>query len=189
MKAPDNLDCFEYRVRLKGGTTRPHLVVGRDGSGRNVPVVLKLKDPGVSDGHYGGSSLAAELICSLIASEVGLWTPTPYIARVSNEFAENCPDGNVRALFLRNVGLNFACEYLEDCLAWSDPRTSVSEELRQQLEDLLSFDAAVINGDRKAEKPNLLRRGDTLVAIDVQLRRSRCRCLRAAFLRRCSRAQ
>ena len=44
-----------------------------------------------------------------------------------------------------------------------------SPAIIDQLEDVLSFDSIVINGDRKSSNPNLIYRGDRLLMIDHSL--------------------
>jgi hypothetical protein len=91
---PFLLQSVELRERTEGGRTRPWIVVAEDEEGDRRKVVLKLRRPGppVGDGHYGGTSLACELICSAIARLVGLRVPNYAVVSVS-------PSGDIDKIF------------------------------------------------------------------------------------------
>ena len=63
--APLQLQCIEFREYLQGGITRPMPVTEINEVGEPIDVVLKLKCPDSRDGHFEGTSLACELICSI----------------------------------------------------------------------------------------------------------------------------
>jgi hypothetical protein len=142
-----------------------------DEQGFRRKVVLKLRKPesSVGDGHWEGTSLACELACSMMARAIGLGVPDYYIVNVSRDLLSCLPDRQVRDLLSRNLGENYGSEYKESMGLWDPDTRKRAPALLQRLEDVLSFDAAVINGDRKHEKPNLLWRKDEMLLIDHSL--------------------
>jgi hypothetical protein len=168
---PRRLRAIEYRGRMRGGRTRPPLVAAIDGSGHQVLVVLKLLKPGTSigNGHYGGTSLACELISAVIARSLGLSVPDYAFVEISRLFADAMVDREVRILFQSNIGLHFGSTYLEGFPNWDSSYKPPTTALIQELEDVLALDTAIVNGDRKTAKPNLLFRGTRLVMIDHSL--------------------
>jgi len=166
---PLQLECFEYRRRLAGGRTLPLLAAAMDNDGREYQVVLKLRHPEARDGHFGPTSLACELVCAMLARAVGLPVPEYAIVRIPPELPQAIPDESIRRLLSRNVGENFGSAYREGYALWDPDYRPRSTEVLEALEEVLTFDATVINGDRKREKPNLLWRGDNLLMIDHSL--------------------
>lgn len=167
---PLRLRCFEYQGRVKGGRTASHRVVARGEDGRAVNLVLKLREPGPpeGDGHYRGTSLAAELVCAILARACGLAVPDYAIAEVSPIFVGGIPihAQDAHELLQRNAGPNFGSVRLQpQPLTWDPDCRLTSLELRQKLDDVISFDSAVMNGDRKRENPNLLWDGGSTVHV------------------------
>jgi hypothetical protein len=152
---------------MEGGLSRPLLAVAQEGTTK-VQVVLKLQRPASNTGHYDLASLVAELLCACIARRLGLTVPDYYVVDISTELAEAQPEPRVRELLRSNIGENFATRYLEGAALY-EPSARVDAQLRKTLETLLAYDAAVFNGDRQQEKPNLLKHEDELVLIDHSL--------------------
>lgn len=168
LEPPLRLVCLQYRTRLKGGVSRPPLVVASDGT-RKIEIVLKVRHPDCRENHFEQTSLACELICAALARAVGLPVPDYAVVEVPEELPASIADPAVRELLTRNRGENFGLVYREGFMLWDPDHRSPSPDLLDGLEDVLAFDATVINGDRKRPKPNLLLRGDSLLLIDHSL--------------------
>ena len=69
-------------------------------------------------------------------------------------------------LLAGNIGENFGSVYQEGFALWDARQRLVSQEGLDTLEDILTFDATILNGDRQHGKTNLLRRGKKLLLID-----------------------
>jgi hypothetical protein len=167
---PLELTCFEYVRPMSGGITQPLLVGACLPSGQRLRAVLKFRHPGTrrGQGHFGATSLACELICAALARALGLNTPDYAIAHVGSIFAHSIRDEAVRDRLCQNLGPNFATILIEPLpMPWKPGCTRRSFELREAMEQVLSFDATIMNGDRRQEHPNLLWDGaDTLHVID-----------------------
>lgn len=156
---PLRLTAFEHRGRTERGVTQSHRVVARDGEERPIRTILKLRDPETprGRGHFGPISLACELTCAIVARAVGLRVPDYAIVEVGPIFAGRAGGESDRPILERNRGPNFgSVEILPRPLAWRPDCSIVSVELRQAIDDVLSFDATVLNGDRTNANPNLL---------------------------------
>ena len=168
---PLRLVAVEYRTIMKGGNTKPTLVVAEDECDETRQVVLKLRRPtaSVGDGHFAGTSLACELICAALARAVGLKVPDYAIVEITRGFANSIQKSSTRNLFLNNIGLNFGSVYHKSFALWQPMSYKPSPVVIDQLEDIISFDSIVINGDRQISKPNLLYHGDEFLLIDHSL--------------------
>lgn len=173
LEPPLQLFAFEYRRFMEGGNTKPRLISAIDDSDHTKQVVLKLRLPttsvGTREGHYAGTSLACELICAILARTIGLKVPDYAIVKVTRDFANSIHDASIRSLFQDNIGLNFGSVYQPSFALWPSKSEKPSLDVIDQLEDILSFDSIVINGDRQISKPNLLYRGNQLLLIDHSL--------------------
>ena len=126
-------------------------------------MVLKLRHPSTSvgDGHFAGTSLACELICAVLARAIGLKVPDYAIVEVTPlpiQFMRG-----TRNLLLKNIGENLQQWFHQSSALWQPMSREPSQAVIDQLEDILTFDAIVINGDRQSSNPNLLYRGDPFV--------------------------
>src|SRR5262245_33379622 len=130
---------------MAGGLTRPLLMAAMDEAGNERKVVLKVVHPDVPEGHYEGTSLACELICSALARTLGVTVPDFAIVEVPAELPPSVQNRRARDLLAANVGENFGSEYHEGYARWNPLDRPSSEVLIEALEDVLSFDAAVIN--------------------------------------------
>ena len=169
---PLQLEAVEYRRDMPGGITQPKLVDTLDKHEQYKQVVLKLQNPGTPvriGGHFSGTSLACELICAVLARALGLNIPDYAIVKVTRDFANSVHDKSMRDLLLKNIGENFGSVYNPSLALWNVKYRTRSQELLDQLEDILTFDAVVINGDRSIFKPNLMYRRNLLVPIDHSL--------------------
>src|SRR6266404_6186492 len=156
LRAPMCLECIEYRDRLPGGVTKPMLVVARDQAGALYTMVLKVKHPASQDGHFGPTSLACELICSVLCRALELNVPDYAIIEVPRSFPQRVRPETERRLLQSNVGSNFGTLYHEGKMrVQRDDLIKSSEMLRGLLEDVIAFDATVMNGDRKSSNSNL----------------------------------
>lgn len=171
LQPPPRLTCFEYRGRVPGGLTRPLRFVARDVEGRERQVILKLRVPdGPRHSHFGPTSLACELVSAMLARGIGLNVPDYFIAELPQSVPAGVFDSALRSLLLRNVGLNFGSGYVTGADTWRHTRQVLPSDLAGALEETLIFDATILNGDRKAAKPNLLWSGDArLLLIDHSL--------------------
>ena len=168
---PLRLVAVEERKPMGEGQTKPRLVVASDEHDQLKPVVLKLRHPSTSvgDGHFAGTSLACELICAVLARAIGLKVPDYAIVEVTREFANSIHDRSTRHLFVKNIGENFGSVFHPSSALWQPTSREPSQEVVNQLEDILTFDGIVLNGDRQISNPNLLYRGDQLFLIDHSL--------------------
>ncbi len=166
---PRRATCVEYFRMLTGGTTKPLLVGAIDDEEARHELVLKFRHPDSREGHYGGTSLACELICSVLGRAIGLTVPDYFIVDVPRELPDCINDAKLQELFTRNTGCNFGSRFHHGMSLWDGRRLEGRRSFIRKLEDVLAFDATVINGDRKADKSNLLWRGKEIMLIDHSL--------------------
>jgi hypothetical protein len=100
---------------------------------------------------------------------LGLPVPDYAIVNIPQKLLSTIASPEIRDLLTKNLGDNFGVEYCEGYDAWRPATKSCSDDFLNGLEEVLSFDATVMNGDRKAGNSNLLRRGEEWFLIDHSL--------------------
>lgn len=176
---PLRYKAFEFRQRLGGGTTRPLLIVAKDEEENECKIVLKVKKPDKRSGNrsnFGATSLACELICSVIAKHLGFSVPEYGIVEIRKNFAESVYNEETRKLLLENIGENFATAFYSPATSWEPSREeNPSFEIMKYMENVLTFDSAILNGDRTSGNANILKVGGKHFLIDHSIALPVCR--------------
>lgn len=164
---PDHLLATEYRGEMNQGETRPLLVVAYTSDWtESRELVVKLRNPGVEGLDDGGTLLACELICSILARELGFLAPNYCLVEITDELVESIDDDDARSRLEQNLGLNFGVAYLTSVDTWRCRRRPLPTPLRDMLAELMEYDSAILNGDRTADNSNLLWDGKRCYPID-----------------------
>lgn len=150
---------------LLTGRTRPSVVFCEDDDGNVLEIVVKLHT-GRESSHKG---LVCELLASLLARDLDLPAPEPYIVMVDADFHTGISDSTLAERFRGSEGPNFGCRHLgPGYTTWPQLR-SLPASLLQDAAEIFAFDLIIQNPDRRQDKPNLLRKGDDLAIFDHEL--------------------
>lgn len=117
---------------------------------------------GVQEREFG---LMSELLCSLLAREIGLTVPAPFVVNLSPEFLAGVPK-TAQDLVRRSLGLNFASESAPPGFSLVPPEPRVPLALQPSAAEVFAFDIIMQNCDRKADNPNLLWDRSRIMLID-----------------------
>jgi len=153
----------EFRKELENGRTRPCVFACDDEHGKDVgEFVVKFK----ASKEMTPFSSFSEYACSLIAINLGIRCPEPVLVEIDAGLAKIVPT-DLYSTVEASTGINFACKYIHPSEPWIKGTTLIGS-LHTQAVAIFTFDAFVQNPDRgsQVDKPNLLRRGDDLIAID-----------------------
>ncbi|MFT3783815.1 MAG: hypothetical protein QM790_17535 [Nibricoccus sp.] len=132
----------------------------------NAPldVVVKLR----ARVHGAGVGLAAELIASLFACDLGISLAPPVLVIVEADLADQAAQPRDVNDITASAGVNFGSRFLQPAAT-----LSVGPELPSWLVEeagqLLAFDALIQNTDRHPDKPNCLVYRNEIVPIDHEL--------------------
>lgn len=158
---------------LPSGRTRPCLMICEDESGTRHEVVVKLR--------YGPESTTRGLICelsaSLLAVDLDLSVPSPFLVEIDSDFYKAISDATLAARFRDSRGLNFGSQYLSPGFSTWPQDKSIPQSMIQDAAEIFAFDILIQNPDRRKDKPNLLRRGDELYIVDHEMAFSFLRAL------------
>ncbi|MBF0506281.1 MAG: hypothetical protein HQL09_05545 [Nitrospirae bacterium] len=151
---------------LSSGRTKPCIFFCEDETGeRNGEYVVKLK-AGLETGVNG---LAAELIASQLARFLDIPTPEAAIIKLDAVIAEVIPDTDLALRIRSSSGLNFGSKVITGGFDTWPVSKAIPSSLKTLAAEIFAFDAMIQNPDRRAEKPNILWKGDELFVIDHEM--------------------
>jgi hypothetical protein len=142
-----------YVTPLREGGSLPGLVEADD----DGLYVLKFRGAG-----QGPRALVAELLAGELARALGLPVPELVLMELDPRIAAAEPDEEVQDLLRRSAGLNLGMDFLPGAL----PHAALDPVDPGLAASVLWFDALVMNVDRTARNPNLLRWHKALWLID-----------------------
>jgi hypothetical protein len=156
------LSAVSYRDTFTHGRSLPMLIWAESEDGARHEVVLKLHEPD----RLGRDGLVAELVASLMARDLGLDTPPPFIVEVTPEFAASVPDPVASRRLLSSPGLHFASRLETGQFNLPFTKQILPVGAIDAAAAVMAFDLLIGNDDRHREKANCLVRGDRIVLID-----------------------
>ncbi len=146
---------------LHGGRTLPLVVDSVDEDGKRYEVVAKFF---IAE-HGGARAKIAELFCSLLAQQLGLQTPMPYLIQFPEGFADTVTNSEVAEKIRQSNGLEFSSHYYPG-LSIVPPHMSIPRDFELQAASIMTFDGLIQNPDRRVDKPNLLKGDEGYYLID-----------------------
>ncbi|MCW5297736.1 hypothetical protein DXT88_06055 [Herbaspirillum lusitanum] len=148
------------------------------GSGRNIP---SLFDCELEDGtsvelvvkcsaklFEGPKGLAYEAIAAMLAADLGLPVPEPFIVEFESEFADLIGDNEVKTIIKSSCKYAFGSRLVTGHAAWQNGQI-IPEGLTQSAAEVAVFDHIIINSDRRPVNPNCQVLGEQLVLFDHEL--------------------
>lgn len=154
-------ECLPEEV----GKTRPFYGWGERAGGEEIEVVIKIR----AACPMGAKAMVAEAFSAMLASDLGLPIPEPFIVEMTGDYAEAIPDPEARDLARRSLGMNFALKKLPPGFSIWTPQRTVPRHLMQTAAEIIAFDLLIGNDDRRLAKPNCLFDGKELAIIDHEM--------------------
>lgn len=161
----DIVYASRFERSMTSGKNRPSLMECEREDGSFVEVVVK----GSATTMQGCRDLAVEAICGMIAQDLELPVPEFFAVELDSELIAHIPDEQARADLTASDKYAFgSCMLPSGFLAWP-PNHPVPPELSQIAAEIFTFDAAVVNGDRRPSNTNCLFSGSQIAIIDHEL--------------------
>jgi len=152
---------------------------GRATSGRTVPCRLSCEaDDGdevevvakFSDGcDRKVTALAMEAIAAMLAADLDLPVPEPFLVLLEPEFVAGLPDAEVAARARRSSPVAFGSKHLPPgYTSWPLGKT-IPKDAMAMAAEIFAFDALIVNEDRRTTNPNCLFSGASLAIYDHEM--------------------
>lgn len=161
----DLVTAVRFDKRMGSGKTKPILLACADGDGNEVEVVTKLS-AGLERGLGG---LVAEAIAAMLAADLDLPVPEPFLVRMDRDFVAGLPDAEIRTLASHSAPVAFGSKKLPPGFSTWPIEKAVPRNLRNAAAEIFAFDALIQNADRRAGNPNCLCDGKSFAVFDHEL--------------------
>lgn len=155
----ERVEAVRFDRLMDKGKTRPMLLSCENETGEEIEVVAKFSE-GCSTGGLVREAMAAMLACDL-----GLPVPAPYLVELSAEFIDAIPSAEVKAFLHAGDTFGFGSHKLPPGFAAWTP-AKMSEPMDQEALDIITFDCWLTNPDRHVANHNLLSDGNRFAIFD-----------------------
>ena len=154
---------FDKPMRV--GRTGPCLMECVREDGATEEVVVKLR----AGCDMKERSLVAEALAALLAADLDLPIPEPFIVRIDPAFAAIIPDADARVKAEASIGWNFGSKRLPSGFSTIPKDQPVPSRLIDEAAEILAFDTFIANSDRTVDNPNCQSNGKQLAIFDHEL--------------------
>lgn len=113
--------------------------------------------------------LVAEALCAMLAADLDLPVPEPFVVQVESDFVAAIPDSAIRALASESLPWAFGSRKLPAQFSTLMSGISLAQSLLPTAAEVLAFDTLIANPDRRAENPNCLSNSRELAIYDHEL--------------------
>jgi hypothetical protein len=153
-----HVTAVRFDGRVQSGRTAPCRLTCEAEDGAEVEVVAKL-----SDGcDRKVTALVMEAIAALLAADLDLPVPEPFLVALEPEFIAGLPDATVAAMARRSSPLAFGSKHLPPGYTSWPVGKSIPKDALAMAAEIFAFDALIGNDDRRPVNPNCLFREPAL---------------------------
>jgi hypothetical protein len=111
-------------------------------------------------------ALVTEALAALLAADLDLPVPEPFVVRVDRDLAATIPDMEIRQRAEQSIGINFGSKKLPPGFSTVPVDRPVSNALMPVTGEILAFDTFIANPDRTVANPNCLTNGKSFAIFD-----------------------
>ncbi len=157
--------AIRFDKPMKVGRTGPCLMGCIREDGTDEEVVVKFR----AGCDMKERSLVAEALAALLAADLDLPIPEPFIVRIDPAFAAIIPDADARVKAEASIGWNFGSKRLPSGFSTIPKDQPVPSRLIDEAAEILAFDTFIANSDRTVDNPNCQSNGKQLAIFDHEL--------------------
>ncbi len=155
----------DYVRPVDVGRTCPLIVICERTDGSFVPTVVKFSDCcELKEVH-----LVREAIASMLAGDLGLPIPEPFLVVVPNEWPSVIGEADRRARVHASSRIAFGSKLVTGGFQIWTTETRLTEGMIDTAGAIFAFDGIIQNPDRKPSNPNCLVRGEEIRIFDHEL--------------------
>lgn len=161
----ETIYASRYIRQVKTGRTKPVIIECEMNDGDAIEIYTKYS-AGTMQKVY---ELAMEALCGMLARDLGLPVPSFFAVKLSDDFIDTIKEAEIHNSLKNSDMYAFGSKSLPTGFAAWPPNEVVPESLCELAAEIYTFDAIVINGDRRPDNPNCLTSGNDLAIIDHEL--------------------
>ena len=160
-----HVTAVRFDGRAQSGRTVPCRLTCEAADGTEVEVVTKL-----SDGcDRKVTALVMEAIAALLAADLDLPVPEPFLVTLEPEFIAGLPDEIVAAMARRSSPVAFGSKHLPPGYTSWPTGKAIPKDAIATAAEIFAFDALIVNEDRRPVNPNCLFSGSSLAIYDHEM--------------------
>ncbi|MBI3479818.1 MAG: hypothetical protein HY016_05605 [Nitrosomonadales bacterium] len=157
--------AIRFDGRTNSGRTVPCRLTCEAADGSEIEVVAKF-----SDGcDRKVTSLAMEAISAMLAADLDLPVPEPFLVNLEPEFIAGLPDADVAGRVRRSSPVAFGSKHLPPGYTSWPVGKSIPKDAITTAAEIFAFDALTGNDDRRPDKPNCLFSGTSIAIFDHEM--------------------
>lgn len=154
--------AVRFDGRVQSGRTVPCRLTCEAADGTEVEVVAKF-----SDGcDRKVTALVIEAIAAMLAADLDLPVPEPFLVTLEPEFIAGVPDATVVAMARRSNPVAFGSKHLPPGFTSWPIGKAIPKDAFATAAEIFAFDALIVNDDRRPANPNCLFSGSSLAIYD-----------------------
>jgi hypothetical protein len=157
--------AVRFDGRVQSGKTKPCRLACETAAGEEVEVVAKLS----AGCERGVAALVSEAISAVLAADLGLPVPEPYLVTVDADFVDTMPDAEIVELSRRSNSVWYGSRRLPSGYTTWPVGKQIPKDAIPMAAEVFAFDALIANFDRRPENPNCLFLGSNLAIFDHEL--------------------
>ena len=161
----DAVTAVRFDGRVQSGKTKPCRLACETVAGDEVEVVAKLS----AGCERGVAALVSEAVAAVLAADLGLPVPEPYLVTVDADFVAAIPDAEIVELARRSNTIWYGSKRLPSGYTTWPVGRQVPKDAIPVAAEIFAFDALIANFDRRPENPNCLFLGASLAIFDHEL--------------------
>jgi len=160
----DIVIATRFHKRITSGRTKPSLLTCIDDNYNDIEVIAKFS--GGCD--RGVDSLITESISALLAADLGLPVPKPYLIEIDHGFIDIIPDSEIQLQMRESSLIGFgSCKLPQGYYNWGTSQDTPSD--LNLAAEIIAYDGLIQNPDRRPENTNCLTNGKKLAIFDHDL--------------------
>lgn len=161
----DLITAVRFDGRVQSGRTVPCRLTCETADDVEVEVVAKFS----AGCDRKVAALVIEAISAMLAADLDLPVPEPYLVELSPEFISTLPDAKVADMVGRSIPIAFGSKHLPPGYTSWPIGKSIPRDALATAADIFTFDALIANDDRRRENPNCLFSGTNLAIFDHEM--------------------
>jgi hypothetical protein len=160
-----HVTAVRFDGRAQTGRTFPCRLTCEAADGAEVEVMAKL-----SDGcDRKVTALVMEAIAAMLAADLDLPVPEPFLVTLEPEFIAGLPDATVAAMARRSNPVAFGSKHLPPGYTSWPVGKAIPKDAIATAAEIFAFDALIGNDDRRPVNPNCLFIGASLAILDHEM--------------------
>lgn len=160
-----HVTAVRFDGRVQSGRTVPCRLTCEAADGAEVEVVAKL-----SDGcDRKAMALVMEAIAAMLAADLDLPVPEPFLVTLEPEFIAGVPDETVSDMARRSNPVAFGSKHLPPGYTSWPVGKAIPKDALATAAEIFAFDVLIVNDDRRSVNPNCLFSGSSLAIYDHEM--------------------